>query len=161
MSQRRAYTRSDFNISNIHTHARECASERASSARYDEGLFYLKNLVTIVYSSMVYERRALGGWTDGHPLFLLFVYELFPGWSRRHTLIQGAAFPYGQQGDPVGLRISRPAILLNATFSSESGARVHGGPRLLLRNVSGLFMQIDFTNRYRVRGHVIPMIPQA
>lgn len=97
---------------------------------------------------MVYERRALGGRADGRPLFLLFVYELFPLGllaayfnSRRRISIRTR-----RRGDLVGLlgplRLGRYfRTQLSRPVESRS---VHGGPPgLLLRNVPRLFMQID------------------
>lgn len=68
-------------------------SRDTRAARYDGDFFYLKNLVAIVYSGTVYG-VAPDGRTDGRPLFLLFVYELFL--LRPGILNLRRAFPYDE-----------------------------------------------------------------
>lgn len=81
------------------------------------------------------------GRTDGWPLFLLFVYELFL--LRPGILNLTRAFPYDEDF----------VVPDQPTDTFECNLTVDAGGPELLRNVSYLFMQIDFTNLYRI--HVI------
>lgn len=83
--------------------------------------------------------------TDGCPLFLLFVYELFL--LPVSILNLRYAFPYDEN-----FVVLDPPILSNITFPTLFVDT--GGPELL-RNVSYLFIQIDFTNLGHV--HVVVM----